>query len=86
MCALLRINAHIKKSANLYIQFSFRHLAGDKGEFMKDTQINIRISSKDMDLIKRTAALCNFKKVSKFIMAVLIPYCCKVESTKNKVD
>lgn len=52
----------------------------------KDNHINLRLSEKDKELIKRTATLCGFDKVSKFIMAVLIPYCCKVESTKNKVD
>lgn len=52
----------------------------------KDNHINLRLSEKDKELIERTAALCGFEKVSKFIMAVLIPYCCKVESNKNKVD
>lgn len=50
----------------------------------KDNHINLRLSEKDKELIERTAVLCNFKKVSKFILAVLIPYCCKIESNNKE--
>lgn len=52
----------------------------------KECRLEIRLSEKDKSLIEHTAILCGFDRVSKFIMAVLIPYCCKVESIKNKVD
>ena len=57
----------------------------------KSSRYEIRLSDKDKELIERTAIRCGFKEVSKFILAVLIPYCCKIESKfnesdKNKVD
>ena len=52
----------------------------------KTDNLIFRLSAQDKELIERTAAMCGFDKVSKFILAVLIPYCCKVESNKNKVD
>ena len=45
---------------------------------MKNTQINLRLSDKQLELIKRVAKQ-NDMTVSAFILAVIIPYCCKVD-------
>lgn len=45
---------------------------------MKNTQLNLRLSDKHLDLIKRVAKQCNMT-VSAFILSVIIPYCCKTD-------
>lgn len=49
---------------------------------MKNTQINLRLSDKQLELIKRVAKQ-NDMSVSAFILAVIIPYCCKVDKGDN---
>ncbi len=49
---------------------------------MKNTQINLRLSDKQLELIKRVAKQ-NDMTVSAFILAVIIPYCCKVDKGDN---
>lgn len=41
---------------------------------MKDTQINLRLSEKDLTLIKQTAEKYGLT-VTKFILSVVIPHC-----------
>ena len=43
---------------------------------MKNSQLHIRISDREYDLIKKCADKYSLT-VSKFILAVLIPYCLK---------
>ena len=49
---------------------------------MKDTQLNIRLSERNLELIKRVANQFDMT-VSAFILSVLIPYCCKVDKKEN---
>ena len=49
---------------------------------MKNTQINLRLSDKQLELIKRVAKQ-NDMTVSAIILAVIIPYCCKVDKGDN---
>lgn len=52
------------------------------GDFMKDTQIHLRLSESNLELIKRVASQFDMT-VSAFILAVVIPYCCKVDKKEN---
>ncbi len=50
---------------------------------IKNCKLDIRITAEDLQLIQRTAE--HFKmSVPKFVLAVLIPYCCKVEDSKKE--
>ena len=49
---------------------------------MKDTQIHLRLSESNLELIKRVASQFDMT-VSAFILAVVIPYCCKVDKKEN---
>ena len=49
---------------------------------MKNTQINLRLSDKQLELIKRVAKQNDMTVIS-FILAFIIPYCCKVDKGDN---
>lgn len=49
---------------------------------MKNTQLNLRLSESNLELIKRVANQFGMT-VSAFILAVLIPYCCKLDKKEN---
>lgn len=49
---------------------------------MKDKQIHLRLSERNLELIKRVAGNCGMT-VSAFILSVVIPYCCKVDKPKE---
>lgn len=48
----------------------------------KTDNLYIRLSAKDKELIERTAAKYNLS-VTKFVLAVLIPYCCKIDNKRG---
>ena len=49
---------------------------------MKNQDLHLRITKSDFELIKRIAVQRNLT-VSHFILSVIIPLCCKIDS-KNK--
>lgn len=51
-----------------------------RGVFMKNERLDIRLSSKHLELIKRVASQFDMD-VTTFILAVLIPYCLKVDKS-----
>lgn len=44
----------------------------------KNTQLNIRLSTSELDLLKRIANKFNMS-LTDFILSVLIPYCVKLD-------
>ena len=49
----------------------------------KNCKLDIRISEADLQLIQRTAEHFEMS-VPKFVLAVLIPYCCKIEDSEKE--
>lgn len=54
-----------------------------RGGFIKNMNIHLRLSERNLELIKRVASQCGMT-VSAFILSVVIPYCCKVDNNVKK--
>lgn len=52
---------------------------------MKNTDLHIRISEKEYDLLKRVASQFNMT-LSKFVLSVMVPYCLKIDSMVGKTN
>ena len=49
----------------------------------KDSYLHMRITAEDLQLIQRTAKHFEMS-VPKFVISVLIPYCCKVDKSRKE--
>lgn len=52
------------------------------GDLMKDTRLEIRLSDKHLELIKRVAKQCD-TSVSALILSIVVPYCLKIDNNNK---